>query len=156
MRKKIFCAGKTRAAKAAQTSLLPARQAQRTNQGGAPFICTLWVPIHLSFNSQQGQPLCVVPLSQTVRAYRGSFLLFFFNYSFSNDYLLKFFIRGFLSFKAKHLLLFLKTSNVEYVRIVLMSTKLCINSWNDKIKKIRSHWKPLLVFSVDGKIVPRL
>ncbi len=33
---------------------LPARQAQRTNQGRSPFIKTLWVPFHLSFHSQQG------------------------------------------------------------------------------------------------------
>ncbi len=37
--------------------LLPARQARRTNQGKAPLICTLRVPKHLSFNSQQGPPL---------------------------------------------------------------------------------------------------
>jgi hypothetical protein len=47
---KIFCTGPTRAAKAVQN--LPARRAQRT-----PFICTPWVPICLSFNSQQGPPL---------------------------------------------------------------------------------------------------
>ncbi len=33
------------------------RRSQRTNQGSASFICTPWVPIHLSFNSQQGPPL---------------------------------------------------------------------------------------------------
>ncbi len=53
--KNIFCTGPTRAAKAEQKSLVPARQAQRTNQGRTPFICTLWVSVHLSFNSQQGQ-----------------------------------------------------------------------------------------------------
>jgi hypothetical protein len=37
--KKIFCTGLTRAAKAYQKSLVPARQPQRTNQGGIPFIC---------------------------------------------------------------------------------------------------------------------
>ncbi len=52
----IFCTEPTRAAKAEKQSLGPARQAQRTNQGRIPFICTLWVPIHLSFNSQQGPP----------------------------------------------------------------------------------------------------
>ncbi len=46
-----------RAAKAEKKSLVPGRQAQRTNQGRTPFICTLWVPIHLSFNSHQGPPL---------------------------------------------------------------------------------------------------
>jgi hypothetical protein len=40
-----------------QKSLVPARQAQRTNQERTPFVCTLWVPIHTSFNSQQGPPL---------------------------------------------------------------------------------------------------
>jgi hypothetical protein len=39
-----------------------ARQAQWINQGRTPFICTLWVPIHLSFNSQQGPPLSIVSL----------------------------------------------------------------------------------------------
>jgi hypothetical protein len=38
---KIFCTWSTRAAKAEQKSLVPARQAQRTNQGRIPFICTL-------------------------------------------------------------------------------------------------------------------
>ncbi len=32
--------------------LVPARQAQQTNQGRTPFICSLWVPIRLSFNCQ--------------------------------------------------------------------------------------------------------
>ncbi len=49
---KLFCTGPTRAAKAEQKSLVPARQAQRSKQGRTPFICTLWVPIRLSFNSQ--------------------------------------------------------------------------------------------------------
>ncbi len=40
-----------------QKSLIPARQAQRTNQERTPFVCTIWVPIHTSFNSQQGPPL---------------------------------------------------------------------------------------------------
>ncbi len=54
VRKIIFCTGLTRAAKAGRNSIVPARRVQRTNQGRTPFICTLWVPIHLSFNSQQG------------------------------------------------------------------------------------------------------
>ncbi len=53
--KKIFCSGPTREAKTEQKSLVPAWQAQRTSQWTIPFICTLWVPIHLSFNSQQRQ-----------------------------------------------------------------------------------------------------
>ncbi len=63
MRKKIFCIGLTRGAKAGQKSLVPDSElrAQRTNQGRAPFICT--VPICLSFNSQQERP----PLSSLSR-----------------------------------------------------------------------------------------
>ncbi len=38
-RKMIFCTGLTRAAKAGQKSIVPVRQAQRTNQGRAPVIC---------------------------------------------------------------------------------------------------------------------
>ncbi len=57
--KKIFCTGSTRAAKTEQKSLVPARQAQRTNQGMPPFICTLWVPF--AFTSvatvSRGHPL---------------------------------------------------------------------------------------------------
>ncbi len=44
-------------AKAGKKSLVSAREAQRTNLGRAPFLCTLWGPIHLSFNSQGGPPL---------------------------------------------------------------------------------------------------
>ncbi len=54
---KKCCTGPTRAAKAGQKSLVPARRAQVTSQGRTPFLCTLWVPIHLSFNSQKGPPL---------------------------------------------------------------------------------------------------
>jgi hypothetical protein len=50
----------TRAVEAELKSLVPARQAQRTNQRRIPFICTLWVPIHLSFNSQQGPPFSIL------------------------------------------------------------------------------------------------
>ncbi len=57
VREKIFCTGPTRAAKAEQKSLVPALKAQQTNQEKTPLICPLWVPIHLSFNSQQGPPL---------------------------------------------------------------------------------------------------
>ncbi len=53
----LFCTGPTRAAKAGQKSLLPARRAPQTNQGKTPFMCTLWVPICLSFNCQQGPPI---------------------------------------------------------------------------------------------------
>ena len=56
---KIFCSGPTRAAKAEQKCLVPARLAQRTNQGRTPFICTPWVPICLSFN-------CLVSLVATL------------------------------------------------------------------------------------------
>jgi hypothetical protein len=41
VRKNKVCTGPTRAAKAEQKSLVQARQAQRTNQGRVPFICTL-------------------------------------------------------------------------------------------------------------------
>jgi hypothetical protein len=41
MGKKMFCPGPTEAAKAEQKSLVPARQAQRTNQGKTSLICTL-------------------------------------------------------------------------------------------------------------------
>ncbi len=41
VRKKVFCTGPIRAAKAGQQSLVPARRAQRTNQGRTPFICSL-------------------------------------------------------------------------------------------------------------------
>jgi hypothetical protein len=54
--KTYFELGPTRA-KAEPKSFVPAWQAQRTNQGRTPLICTPWVPIHLSFNSQQGPPL---------------------------------------------------------------------------------------------------
>jgi hypothetical protein len=56
VRKKTFCTRLTRAAKAGQTSLVHTRRAQRTNRGRTPYICTPWVPICLSFNSQQGPP----------------------------------------------------------------------------------------------------
>jgi hypothetical protein len=55
-KEKIFCTGPTRAAKAEQKSFVLARQAQQTNQGWIPFICTLGVPIHLSFDSARGHP----------------------------------------------------------------------------------------------------
>ncbi len=57
LRKKICCTGLTRAVKARQKCLVPARKAQRTNQGRNSFICATKVPICLSFNSQQGPPL---------------------------------------------------------------------------------------------------
>jgi hypothetical protein len=55
VRKIIFCTGLTRAAKAGKKSIVPARRVQQTNQGRTPINCQ--VPIHLSFNSQQGPPL---------------------------------------------------------------------------------------------------
>ncbi len=55
--KKYFVCWPTRAATAEQIYLVPTRPAQRNNQGRTPFISTLWVPICLSFNSQQGPPL---------------------------------------------------------------------------------------------------
>ncbi len=53
VRKIIFCIGPTRAAKAEQKSIILKRRAQRTDQGRIPSICTLRVPMCLSFNSQQ-------------------------------------------------------------------------------------------------------
>ncbi len=41
---------------AGQKSLVPARGDLQTNQRRTPFICTPWVPICRSFNSQQGPP----------------------------------------------------------------------------------------------------
>ncbi len=52
--KKIFCTDLNSQGK---TALVPARQAQRSNQERISFVCPLWVPIHLRFNSQQGPPL---------------------------------------------------------------------------------------------------
>ncbi len=53
VRKKIFCTGPTRGAKAGQKSLVPARQAQRNNQGRTPFIFVLFESPY----SQQGPTL---------------------------------------------------------------------------------------------------
>ncbi len=64
--KKIFCTGPTRPAKAGPKSLEPSRQAKRTNQEMTDFICTPWVPICLSFNSQHGPPLSIVFLCDTL------------------------------------------------------------------------------------------
>ncbi len=53
--KKNFVLGRLEQPRYCRTkSPVLARQAQRTNQGKTPFICTPWVAIHLSFNSQQG------------------------------------------------------------------------------------------------------
>ncbi len=58
--KKYFVLGRQEQQRENKKSLLPARQAQRTNQERTPFICPLWVPIHLSFNSQhRGHPFLV-------------------------------------------------------------------------------------------------
>jgi hypothetical protein len=56
---KISSTGPTGAAMAGQKSLVPARRAQRTNQGRTSFICTPRVPICHSFNSQRGHPSLV-------------------------------------------------------------------------------------------------
>jgi hypothetical protein len=55
--KTYFVLRPTRAAKAEQKSFVPAPKDQQTNKGRTPFICTHWVSIHLSFNSQQVPPL---------------------------------------------------------------------------------------------------
>ncbi len=67
-KKKIYCTVPSRAAKSEQESLMLARQAQQTHQERTPFICTLWVPIHLSFNKSAGATLpSLVSLFQTGR-----------------------------------------------------------------------------------------
>ncbi len=53
----IFCTGPTRAAKTEQKSFLQARRVQRSNKEWIPFICTLRVPIYLSF--RMGHPYLV-------------------------------------------------------------------------------------------------
>ncbi len=50
-------------------SIVPAQRAQRTNQGRTPFICTSWVPISLSFNSQQGPALSSLSVSNPAKSY---------------------------------------------------------------------------------------
>ncbi len=55
--KLVYGEGPTRAATEEQKCLVPPRQALRTNQWRTPFICTLWVPIHHSFNSRQRPPI---------------------------------------------------------------------------------------------------
>ncbi len=57
VRKKIIGAGPTRTAKAEQTSLLPARQTQRTIKEG-PFHLYSLSSQSPNFNSQQWPPLC--------------------------------------------------------------------------------------------------
>jgi hypothetical protein len=47
----------TSAAKAEQKSLVPTRQAQRTNQGGTPFICTPQSPVTSVSTVSRGPPL---------------------------------------------------------------------------------------------------
>ncbi len=54
--KKYFVLGWPEQPRQDKKSLVQARRAQRRT----PFICTLWVPIHLSFNNQQGPPLSTV------------------------------------------------------------------------------------------------
>jgi hypothetical protein len=57
VRKIKFCTGLTREAKAGQNSIVSAQQAQRTNQGRTPFICTPRAPICISFKIHQVPPL---------------------------------------------------------------------------------------------------
>jgi hypothetical protein len=54
---KIFCTRPTRATKAGQKYLLPARRAQRTNQGRTLFICTPRVPFSTVSTVSRGIPL---------------------------------------------------------------------------------------------------
>ncbi len=56
--KKIFCTGPTRAAETKQKSLVQYQHhepKESTKEGPLSFV--LWIPIHLSFNSQQGPVL---------------------------------------------------------------------------------------------------
>ncbi len=55
MRGNVFKSRISRTDWSSQKSLLPARQAEQTNQGRTSFVCTPWVPI--SLNSLQGPPL---------------------------------------------------------------------------------------------------
>jgi hypothetical protein len=64
VRKKIFLYwADYRAAKAGQNSFVPAWRAQRTNKERTTFICTLGIPICLSFNTPQRPPLSIVSLT---------------------------------------------------------------------------------------------
>ncbi len=55
--KKYFVLGRRKQPRQDKNLLYLQRQAQQTNQGRISFICTPWVPICRSFNSQQGSPL---------------------------------------------------------------------------------------------------
>jgi hypothetical protein len=67
-KKKYFVLGRLEQPWQNKIFCIPARQAQQTNQERIPFICSLLVSIHLSFNSQQGPPLsAVVSLGVTAR-----------------------------------------------------------------------------------------
>jgi hypothetical protein len=67
---KIFCTGPTRAAKAEPKSLVPARQAQRTNQGRTPYSRTLRVLIiSVSTAVSRGHPSLVSLVSTYRKGY---------------------------------------------------------------------------------------
>jgi hypothetical protein len=53
-KKNLFFTGPAREAVAGQKSLVPAQQAQRTNQGRIPFICTPGVPYLPQFQQSAG------------------------------------------------------------------------------------------------------
>ncbi len=55
--KEIFCTGPTRAAKAEQKILVPARQTQGINQHRTPFIFPLWVPMQFQQSASAEPPL---------------------------------------------------------------------------------------------------
>jgi hypothetical protein len=55
-------------------SPVPAQRAQKTNQGRVHFICTPWIPICLSLDSQQGGHLSLISIIITHHiASRGKF-----------------------------------------------------------------------------------
>ena len=74
--KKYILYWATRATKGRQKSHVLAQRAHRTNQERIHFICISWVPMHLSFNSQQGPPLsrlsgaCISFLKKSVLSIR--------------------------------------------------------------------------------------
>ncbi len=53
----LYGTGPNRSSQGRKKTLVPKRQAKQTNQWRTSLICSLWVPIHCSFNSQQGPPL---------------------------------------------------------------------------------------------------
>ncbi len=115
MRKKICFTGPTRAAKAGQKSLVQARRAQRTYQGRTTVICTPWVPICLSFNSQQGPPLsglsgCLYSVVDLIYKIRNRIRILTQEYEFRTSFMIKICRQ----FRTKNKILFLVNENDIY------------------------------------------